>query len=97
MQQRRKFSREYKLDAVQLVQQSAIPLHQLTTNLGINDNMLRCWTKEYSEPNKATLTGYGSSRDHELATLRQELKQIMKECDFLRETATVTVKSLVGR
>ena len=92
MQQRRKYSREYKLEAVQLVQQSDIPLSQVATNLGINDNMLRRWIKEHSEPNKATFTGYGSPRDQELATLRQELKQVKKERDFLREAATYFAK-----
>ena len=36
MQKRRKYSQEYKQEAVQLVQQSNIPLAQVATNLGIN-------------------------------------------------------------
>ncbi|WP_366509078.1 transposase [uncultured Paraglaciecola sp.] len=52
MQQRRKYRREYKLEAVQLVQQSNIPLSQIADNLSINDNMLRRWVKEHTESNK---------------------------------------------
>lgn len=92
MQQRRKYSREYKLEAVQLVQQSDTPLTQIAVNLGINDNMLRRWVKEHAEPNKSAFTGYGSARDQELATLKQELKQVKKERDFLREAATYFAK-----
>lgn len=88
MQQRRKYSQEYKLEAVQLVQQSNIPLSQIADNLGINNNMLRRWVKEHTEPSKASFTGYGTARDQELSTLKQELKQVKKERDFLREAAT---------
>jgi hypothetical protein len=38
MQKRRKYSQEYKQEAVQLVQQSNIPLVQAAANLGINPN-----------------------------------------------------------
>lgn len=40
---RRKYSQEYKQEAVQLVRQSDIPLAQAATNLGINPGMLRRW------------------------------------------------------
>jgi len=92
MQQRRKYSREYKLEAVQLVQQSDIPLTQIAVNLGINDNMLRRWVKEHAEPIKSAFAGYGTARDQELSALKQELKQVKKERDFLREAATYFAK-----
>ena len=45
MQKRRKYSREYKLEAVQLAKQSDITLTQVAHNLGINANMLaRCFS-----------------------------------------------------
>lgn len=40
MQTRRKYSQEYKQEAVQLVQQSDVSLAQVASNLGINANML---------------------------------------------------------
>lgn len=43
MQKRRKYSQEYKQEAVQLVQQSNIPLAQVAKNMGINPNNLRRW------------------------------------------------------
>jgi len=41
MSQRRRYSPEYKQEAVRLVQQSDIPVSEIARNLGINDNMLR--------------------------------------------------------
>lgn len=87
MQKRRKYSREYKIEAVQLVEQSDIPLTQVARNLGINPNMLSRWRKQFSEPDKTAFPGNGTARDQELAKLRRELKQVKKERDFLREAA----------
>lgn len=42
---RRRFTKEYKQEAVSLVQQSDIPVAEIARNLGINDNMLRRWVK----------------------------------------------------
>lgn len=87
MQKRRKYSREYKIEAVQLAEQAEIPLTQVARNLGINPNMLGRWRKQLSEPDKTAFPGNGTARDQELANLRRELKQIKKERDFLREAA----------
>ena len=47
---RRKYSQEYKQEAVLLVKQSGSPVAEIARSLGINDNVLRRWVKEYSEP-----------------------------------------------
>ena len=48
--QRRRFTPEYKQEALQLAQQSDIPISQVAQNLGINDNVLRRWIKEFTDP-----------------------------------------------
>lgn len=50
MSHRRRYSPEYKQEAVRLVQQSDTPVSEVARNLGINDNMLRRWVKQASEP-----------------------------------------------
>ena len=52
---RRKYSREYKQEAVTLVQQSNQPISDIAKSLGLNDTMLRRWVKEFSEPAKRHL------------------------------------------
>lgn len=89
---RRKYSKEYKQEAVQLVQQSNISVSEVARNLGINNNMLRRWIKEFSEPTKAAFTGQGTPRDEEVARLKRELAQVKKERDFLREAAAYFAK-----
>lgn len=89
---RRRFSPEYKQEAVLLVKQSDAPVSEIARNLGINDNMLRRWVKEQSDPNSKSFPGHGNPRDEELARLKKELSQVKKERDFLREAATYFAK-----
>jgi len=57
MHKRRKYSQEYKHEAVQLVRQSDIPLAQVAKNLGINPNILRRWGTEISQAGKNAFSG----------------------------------------
>ena len=92
MRKRRKYSREYKLEAVQLVKQSNESLSQVARNLGINSNVLSRWVKEFGEPGKQAFPGQGSPRDEEIARLNRELQQVKQERDFLKEAATYFAK-----
>ena len=92
MSQRRRYSPEYKQEAVRLVQQSETPVSEIARNLGINDNMLRKWVKQAAEPGKRAFPGHGNPRDEKVAQLEQELRQVKKERDFLREAATFFAK-----
>ena len=92
MSKRRKYSREYKIEAVRLVEQSDISLAQVARNLGINANMLGRWRKQFSEHDKEAFPGQGTARDQELARLKRELKQVKQERDFLREAAAYFAK-----
>lgn len=57
MSRRRRYSPEYKEEAVRLVQQSDIPVHEIARNPGTNDNMLRKWLKQAAEPGKRAFDG----------------------------------------
>ena len=87
MSKRRRYSPEYKQEAVRLVQQSDIPVSEIARNLGINDNMLRKWVKQATEPATRAFPGHGNPRDEKIAQLERELREVKKERDFLRETA----------
>ena len=93
MQKRRKYSQEYKQEAVKLVQQSNVPLAQVATNLGINPNNLRRWADELNKAGKGAFPGNGTPRDQELARLKRELQQVKQERDFLKEAAAYFAKT----
>jgi transposase len=92
MSNRRRYSPEYKQEAVLLVQQSDLPVAEIARNLGINENMLRRWVKQAAESGKRAFPGHGNPRDEEITKLQKELRQVKKERDFLREAATFFAK-----
>lgn len=44
--QRRKFSREFKLEAVRLIKDRGVAVAQAARDLGVHENVLRKWVRE---------------------------------------------------
>jgi transposase len=88
MASRRKFSDEYKREAVRLSTQPGVIKSQVASDLGINANLLGRWCKDYSANGEAAFPGQGKPRDQEMAQLKRELARVKKERDFSREAAT---------
>lgn len=89
---RRKYSEEYKREAVSLALQPDATIAEVARSLGINSGNLHRWIKEYQTPDTRAFTGNGNPRDEELAKLKRELAQVKKERDFLREAAAYFAK-----
>ena len=87
MASRRKFSDEYKREAVRLANAPGVTKSQVGRELGINANMLGRWCRDYSANGGAAFPGQGKPRDEELASLKRELARVRKERDFLKEAA----------
>jgi transposase len=88
MASRRKFSDEYKREAVRLATQPGVTKSQVASDLGINANLLGRWCKDYSANGEAAFPGQGKPRDQVMAQLKRELARVKKERDFSREAAT---------
>jgi transposase-like protein len=52
MDTRRKFSREFKLEAVKMVKERGVALKQVARDLDLNENMLRRWVREFGVARK---------------------------------------------
>jgi transposase len=88
MATRRKFSDEYKREAVRLATQPGVTKSQVGRELGINANLLGRWRRDYAANGTGAFPGQGKPRDEEMASLKRELSRVKKERDFLREAAT---------
>ena len=82
---RRKFSAQFKAEAVQLVIQSERPIVEVAGELGINAGTLGNWVKKYREDNpepakKMTPADYGR-----LAELEEENRRLRMENEFLKK------------
>lgn len=92
MSKRRKYSLEFKQEAVQLANTPGTTLSQIADELGINANMLRRWKKEQTTHGSRAFSGKGVARDDEVARLKRELARVKKERDFLKEAAAFFAK-----
>ena len=93
MGNRRKYSQEFKLEAVQLASQAGVSVAQVAKDLGIQPNMLTRWRRENGSAGTKAFAGAGVARDQELAQLKRELGRVTRERDFLKETAAYFAKT----
>ncbi len=87
MGQRRKFSAEYKREAVAMLESPGVMVNQIAAELGMGATVLGRWRRELRQESAQAFRGNGRPRDENLALLRRELARVTKERDFLREAA----------
>ena len=87
MQRRRKYSIEYKLEAVRLTSEPGVTVAQIARDLGINAGLLGKWRSQFRNERNDPFPGKGRPRDEEMATLKRELSRVKKERDFLKDAA----------
>ncbi len=86
---RRTFSREFKLEAVNLVSTHGVAIAQAARDLDVNDNVLRRWVKELGSDPAHAFPGQGQlkSEQLEIARLRKEVARLKAERDILKKAA----------
>lgn len=89
---RRKYSEEFKREAVSFANQPGVTLAQVGRELGINSNMLSRWRRELDGHGGNAFPGQGHARDEEVTKLKRELTRVKKERDFLKEAAAFFAK-----
>jgi transposase len=94
MQKRRKYSREYKQEAVLLTREAGVSVSQTARELGINAGLLGKWCKQARTEGSKAFRGQGHARDEEMANLKRELARVRKERDFLKDAAAFFASEL---
>jgi transposase len=87
MSKRRKFSEEFKREALELTRQPGVNISQVARDIGIGAGLLSRWRRELEKDKAKAFSGSGVPRDQEMATLKRELARVKKERDFLRDAA----------
>ncbi len=90
MSVRKKYSKEFKLDAVSLVIDQNYTRVEASKNLGINANMLGRWVEEADTDDGHAFRGNGrlTPEQEEIRTLKSQVKRLQMERDILKK-ATV--------
>ena len=94
--QRRKFSREFKLEAVNLVKVRGVSIVQASRDLDLNHNMLRRWLKELDADPMQAFPGLGQMKPEQLEIdrLRKEVARLKAERDILKKAAAYFAREL---
>ena len=87
--QRRKFSREFKLEAVKLVRERGVSVAQAARYLDLHENVLRKWVREAEADPGSAFPGHGVLKleQQEIERLRRELARMKAERDILKKAA----------
>jgi len=87
--QRRKFSREFKLEAVKLVRDRGVAVAQAARDLDVHENVLRKWVREAEADPQWAFPGNGQMKpeQQEIERLRRELARMKAERDILKKAA----------
>ncbi len=95
--QRRKFSREFKLEAVKLVRDRGVSVAQASRDLDLHVNVLRKWVREAEGDCGSVFQGHGNMRpeQQEIERLRRELARMKAERDILKKAAAYFAKDSI--
>ena len=93
MPQRRKFSPQFKAEAVQMVIETGKPIAQVARDLGIHDgtlgNWVNAWRRRHPEPDQP-LSPVERAR---LAELEDEVRKLRMENEFLKKAAAFVART----
>ena len=87
--QRRKFGREFKVEAVRLIRERGVAVAQAARDLDLHENVLRKWVKELSADPAQAFPGAGQLKPDQLEIdrLRREVSKLKAERDILKKAA----------
>ncbi|MGE8414944.1 MAG: IS3 family transposase [Pseudomonas sp.] len=94
---RKKYSPEFKREAIELVRSSGASCRQVALEIGVAPNLLTRWVREAQPGTEKAFPGTGSPRDEELARLKRELARVTKERDFLKRRGSVLCQGVIER
>ena len=86
---RRRFTREFKLEAVRQVVGEGRTQKQVAEELGLNANLLGRWIKQHRADPEQSFPGQGTlkARDKEVEDLRRENTRLKGELSFLKKVS----------
>ena len=93
---RRRFTSEFKNEAVKLAEESGRPLQAVAADLGVHANQLRMWRNEQLAAGSAEALARQKAEAAELARLRREVKRLEQENEILRRAAAFFAREAVA-
>ena len=86
-EKRRSYDKEFKLSAVKMITEGGISLMQVSRDLGVNENTLHKWKKDYLSDKQNAFPGKGNLKpeQEELRKKDREIARLTMERDILKK------------
>ena len=85
------YPEQFRREAVELVRTSGRAIKEIASDLGVTEQSLRNWVKQY-EVDVGTRPGISSDEREELKRLRRENRVLREEREILKKAAAFFVK-----
>jgi transposase len=94
MKRRRIYSKEFKEEAIRLVEEDGISCQQAESNLGIGVSALSRWMREKDKLKEDAFCGSGNVKPSEkdFKDLHKELERVKRERDILKKAVAIFSK-----
>ncbi len=91
VEKRRRYDREFKLEAVRLSVEPGRSVAGVARDLGISENVLHVWRAKLKSEGSAAFPGKGhqSGETEELRRVRRQLAEVTEERDILKKALGV--------
>ena len=91
VEKRRRYDREFKLEAVRLSLEPGRSVAGVARDLGISENVLHVWRAKLKSEGSSAFPGKGhqSGEAEELRRLRRQLAEVTEERDILKKALGV--------
>lgn len=91
-QTRRRYSEQFKADAVKLVEEHGYGVSEASRRLGIDRSVLARWRREAQDGTVEKVAATGDEREAELRALREEVRKLRMERDILKKATAFFAK-----
>jgi|SRR5210317_1374804 transposase len=97
MTKRKTFSKEFKIEAVRLLEQGDKSPNEIAIDLGVRRNQLYKWQEQLKTQGDQAFRGSGRKpldQSDEVTRLRKELAEVKQERDILKKAAAYFAREL---
>jgi transposase len=94
MERKRKYDRDFKIEAVRLATEGNRKITEVARNLGIHPNLIYNWKKQLAGDSRHSFPGHGRIKpdDEQFRKLKRELEDTKEERDILKKALAIFSK-----
>ncbi|MCU7889640.1 MAG: transposase, partial [Candidatus Thiodiazotropha sp. (ex Lucinoma aequizonata)] len=95
MATRRKYSKEFKLDAISLVEEQGYATIEAASSFGIRPELIRRWIRERQADDGEAFRGNGkrTQEQEEIKRLKTKMKRLEMEKEILKKAVIIQLKN----